>query len=580
MEESYEIRENRIIAWLGGLIISLGVLMALIFIAGGITDGVGAAVVFVAILVGAGALILIDGVRRKLEVRTDGSFKYTPFIGPSREFGYTDIDHAECRFGTGNPCIILRSHDGKKLCKLESNMVNSGKLAGTLTVHGICVRNGMQGAPQPLLVQEPIPEGEKARRIILYCVRALSAAMLIGGMIYAAGSGDAAVGLIIYFGSVIPISIYTAVTTITSEKGVYKNGVIYGATLNGFESRNDSRIAPTFIFTDPFGSTHMVSGLTKMKIKKRDRQGYIGRNYKIWYAPQTARGVLYGGLNSDRPDTDSVPKVIIQQVIFFIIYALIAIPVIGDSRGADSVGKSMEIEWSDTMGESTLTHTEAEKSSTVQWFTDTYSLYTVFNGMQLGEIGGVDPEDPNQTDGIKTMLKDGWSITDRDSAISGSNRLLEQGHRMKYRKMAKQLKKEGLLDLSEDAYMEKIPDKDNAIRYRAIYEAYHRFGDKGIDAWDYAREIKLLAHCYAAGYITLDECLDQSLPAAEQIQSEYGSWNEMFESYMYGYEFWCGKDNTQNQKDIEDYQHDFSIVTRKGMLALMPDYKMTLKKDW
>ena len=602
MEESYEIREKKFIVWLGALLIGMGVLIAGLVLLDDTTGGAGTAVMLIGIFGGSGALVLADGVRRKLEVGADGTLKYTPFIGSPHIFGYSDIDHAECTVKLGDRCMIIFDRAGKRLCKLESNMSNYGRICDTLTAHGIRVQmpdgiyrasgagtaqdagdvheNGSTQGTQPQIVSEPVPAGEKASRTILYCVLALSGLILIGGLIYAVSIGNAMMRLAVYFIAAVPISLLSAVNTIKSQRGAYKNGIVYGATLNGFEERNASRLAPDFIFTDPFGNTHQVSGLTKMKVGKQNRQSFIGKNYKIWYAPQTVHGVLYGELNSDRPYMDSIPKVVVPQIVYLLIVALIASSVAGGTTAADQTGKSMEIEWSDTMGENSLTQRQAEKSQTVQWFTYSYSLYTLFNGMQIGEIGGVDPEDQDEVSGIRTLLRDGWNITDRDSAISGSNRLLERGHRVKYRSMAAKLKKEGLLDLSEGDYLEKVIDKGDTYRYKAIYEAYHQFGDKGIDAWDYARELKLLAHCYTAGYITLDECLDQSLPVAKQLQSEYGSWEEMFESYVYGYEFWCGENNSQNKKDIEQYQYDISIMTQKEMLAMMPDYKYTLQKDW
>ena len=86
--------------------------------------------------------------------------------------------------------------------------------------------------------------------------------------------------------------------------------------------------------------------------------------------------------------------------------------------------------------------------------------------------------------------------------------------------------------------MKKIPDDENQPRYETAYEAYEKYGEAGIDGWDYSRALQILGDCYQAEYINLQECLDMSLPIARKLQETYDSWEGVAESYLYGYSFW------------------------------------------
>lgn len=96
--------------------------------------------------------------------------------------------------------------------------------------------------------------------------------------------------------------------------------------------------------------------------------------------------------------------------------------------------------------------------------------------------------------------------------------------------------------MDENGYVDiisisEIPE-DEQCRTWVCYDAYGHLDTRGVDAWDYVRIMRITGLCYQCGYISLEECLDQCLPIAQRLQKEYGSFEEIFESYIYGYQFW------------------------------------------
>lgn len=214
----------------------------------------------------------------------------------------------------------------------------------------------------------------------------------------------------------------------------------------------------------------------------------------------------------------------------------------------------LKMEWAASCRESDFTQEDVD-SDTVQWFCSAYAIYTGRNYKELGVIGGAERSEVYEYV-MQNALEEGWNITDRDSAIEKINWLLDGGHRISYHEFISELKDNGWLDLSIEDYLGKVGNKTDAYRYVAAYHAYQSFGEKGIDAWDYCRALQVLGDCYVAGYINLEECLDQSLLIAEYLQSEFESWQEIGQSYLLGYQFW--------QKTKSDYA-DMEYGYRKNV---------------
>ena len=157
-------------------------------------------------------------------------------------------------------------------------------------------------------------------------------------------------------------------------------------------------------------------------------------------------------------------------------------------------------------------------SDTVQWFCSAYAIYTQFNKKDLGIVGGLGKENEHLIPSIRKALLIGWEIKNRESAIEGTDWLVSEGHRTKYRVLAAEMQEKGLLEMSEEELKKGTSASDIPLyRQIAISRAWRAFGEKGIDAWDYCRALQVLGDCYQAGYINLEECLDCSLVIAKTL---------------------------------------------------------------
>lgn len=220
------------------------------------------------------------------------------------------------------------------------------------------------------------------------------------------------------------------------------------------------------------------------------------------------------------------------------------------------------------------------ESDTIQWFCSAYAIYTRLNKKDLGVIGGTLPEDKEIHErAIKEALDSGWEINSHRSAVKKINKLLSGGYRKKYRELIADMKKEGLLDLSkdkiEDAVYETRDDNDDASECICAYYAYKELGENAIDGWDYCRALQILGDCYQADYISLEECLDESLIVAKKLQSTFANWEDVCKSYLYGHYFW-GHDSVDTEWRWGLYEE----------LNAMPDgpytvpYDTELKENW
>ena len=267
---------------------------------------------------------------------------------------------------------------------------------------------------------------------------------------------------------------------------------------------------------------------------------------------------------SQEPAAKMKPRIFLTVFpVIIVLLMIFCMAVWGQNSGSsptDEQGQAMEIQWQHKMVPSTLGQKDAD-SDTVRWFSSTYAIYTEEHNLELGTVGGLRDDDKTHLAEMKDMLKKNWDVSSRASAIDMSNWLLAHGHRMKYREMVSELSENGDLSLSEDDFMKKYAENKNSYRYQAIYQAYHTYGDKALDAWDYVRELKLLGQSYDCGYISLQERLDQSLPVARKMQSEFDSWSELYQSYVYGYRFWNRTGDIEKAMNASYYQDNVDILS-------------------
>lgn len=219
-------------------------------------------------------------------------------------------------------------------------------------------------------------------------------------------------------------------------------------------------------------------------------------------------------------------------------------------------------------------------SDTVEWICAAYAVYTQYNHKTLGVIGGLsDQEKESSQDRIKLTLSEGWGINGRDDVTEVINKLLTKGHRETYLKTVKKLEKKGLLELSTEEAMTNFSEDDEEFaRYQDAHEMYTQYGEHGMDGWDYSRALQVLGDCYLADYINLEECLDLSLPIAKKLQSAFTSWEELADSYIYGYAFWQNEtaDDVETKFRIQAYAELVEMENSPYSVA----YDTKLENTW
>lgn len=218
-----------------------------------------------------------------------------------------------------------------------------------------------------------------------------------------------------------------------------------------------------------------------------------------------------------------------------------------------------------------------EVTDTVKWFNASYAVLTSLNGWDCSRFGGLAVNDTNAAV-VQELLKSWWEVSDRASADENLDWILTEGHRANFISEMKTLEEAGLGSVAAEERPEFIlgvyeMDGATAEIYSKCYSAYEAAGEKAIDGWDYCRALNLLGYYYTAGYYTDVEALDKSLEIAQIVQAEFGSWDELVESYMVGYEYWAEESGEDRRSIYED------LKTRDDNPYAI-DFKMTLEKTW
>ena len=226
---------------------------------------------------------------------------------------------------------------------------------------------------------------------------------------------------------------------------------------------------------------------------------------------------------------------------------------------------------------------------TLQWFNTTYAMFTHGSHADIRLVGGYTDElgyvDPYVTSG----LEQSWGITDRATAIESIAWLAAEGHVPSYVELMQMMDEYGMIEMTDDEVADFIGASAEAggwtgeERTETLYyywdmrEINTICGENGIDAWDYCRIMQLCGSCYYAGYFTLEESLSIQLITAQAIQSQFGSWTEMNDSYYHGYRYWIYGNGTAISYRKLAYDE---LVAMENSPYTVLDFNMTLEKFW
>lgn len=220
---------------------------------------------------------------------------------------------------------------------------------------------------------------------------------------------------------------------------------------------------------------------------------------------------------------------------------------------------------------------EEEQSDTLRWINASYAVLTELNGQDYTRFGGMSPTESNAKM-MQNSLEEWWGVTDRQSADETLDWILTEGHRTGFAEQGAYIEGLEIEELAEEEWTSYIQycfetDEDNAQYLVDMYRLYAEHGANAIDAWDYCRALNLLSFYYIAGYYTEEEAMDKSLEIAKDFQAKYQSWDELVDSYMYGYEYWAEESSEQRRQVYED------LKSRKDNPYAV-DYNTTLEKTW
>lgn len=222
-----------------------------------------------------------------------------------------------------------------------------------------------------------------------------------------------------------------------------------------------------------------------------------------------------------------------------------------------------------------------EISDTLRWFNGTYALITERNGGSLEIVGGY-PQGESSQVMIAGALESSWDVTDKATADETLNWLLTEGHNTEVLDFYKEIGMEGLteeelkeaLDASEDFTAEE------KIYLQVVYKAVSQYGDNAVKAWDLSRAMQLAAWYYLAGYYTYEEAMDTSLNIAQQLQGLYSSWDDMMQSYLYGFQYWNEDDIEDSTSESYSRKQTYEELKTEENSPFQLDWNMTFEKDW
>lgn len=177
---------------------------------------------------------------------------------------------------------------------------------------------------------------------------------------------------------------------------------------------------------------------------------------------------------------------------------------------------------------------------------------TVFGGKPRGASYGMDVIGQPSAAGTiysyewaRYILKDSWSVTDRDSLIETICRMTYYGHNANFLYDAATI---GGMTAAE--YQEVLKNAQGMDAYMFPYtkQLGEKWGSRGILCWDLFRMSNLTQWGYLAGYLTYPEALALLEPAVLLLCENFQSWEEAYENYLDGYNWWA-RENVLN-KDV------------------------------
>ncbi len=222
-------------------------------------------------------------------------------------------------------------------------------------------------------------------------------------------------------------------------------------------------------------------------------------------------------------------------------------------------------------------NTTVEITDTVRWFNASYAVLTELNGWDYNRFAGL-PANEESMALEQESLDEWWGVTDRASADETLDWILTEGHRADFVDNMSYLEEAGMSDVAPEDRAAFVLEyfqvtEDGAQLMADCYGYYEQYGATAIDGWDYCRAMNLLSFYYLAGYYTEQEALDKSLEIAQTMQPLFGSWDELVDSYLRGYEYWAEESSDERRAVYEE-------LKGRDDNPYAVDYNTALEKTW
>lgn len=141
---------------------------------------------------------------------------------------------------------------------------------------------------------------------------------------------------------------------------------------------------------------------------------------------------------------------------------------------------------------------------------------------------------------IRERLVSAWSSGSyREGLIHLIEVMTPHGHNDEFQKAAADAKS---LTEAEMTYLISISSETDQYMWPYTKSLSEKWREKGILAWDLSRMANLVQWGYTAGFLTYEEALALIEPAAQMAVETFSSWEEFYENYLDGYNWWARKD--------------------------------------
>lgn len=190
-----------------------------------------------------------------------------------------------------------------------------------------------------------------------------------------------------------------------------------------------------------------------------------------------------------------------------------------------------------------------------------------FGGLKRGTFGATSVLDSFTNTAPKrarTLLSGSWGVNSREALLYQIAALTERGHNGDFLDNVAYIN--GLSKAQYAAYLSDAGKNAYMIPYTK--ELGKKWGDRGIMCWDMFRVGNLVQWGYIAGYFTYAEACALAEPAARKICANFKNWDEAYDNYLDGYNWWACVDQSKRKTRVrqDEYDHMKEDYNKPGSL--------------